>query len=46
MSRVSKRLKRESSVELQPELDARSVGSEVNELNEDEYEKERMENIK
>lgn len=47
MSRVSKRLKRDPSPSAElDEDDAVSMTSDVNELNEDEYEKERLENIK
>ena len=48
MSRVSKRLRKDPSPSpsSSPKLEAVSPKSEVNELNEDDYEKERMENIK
>jgi hypothetical protein len=46
MSRVSKRLRRDPSPKLELEVDGASTTSEVNELKEDEYEKERMENIR
>lgn len=52
MSRLSKRTRGEPSPDAKLETggtdvdDARSTASEVNELDEDEYEKERLENIK
>lgn len=49
MSRVSERLRQGSPkpmVSVANDDEVRSAGSEVNELDEDEYEKERMENIK